>query len=265
MTDLPTLVTNGFQLSSVDPDAKKKLDKNEAKVRLDALTGRIVALQERLFAEGKQSLLVVLQAMDTGGKDGTIRGVFGPLNAIGTRVVSFGKPSELELAHDFLWRVHAHTPERGHIVIFNRSHYEDVLVVRVHGWVDEGTVTARFEHIRGFERLLAERGTKVVKFFLHISAAEQKQRLEERIADSTKRWKFNPGDLAERAKWDQYMKAFEQALVATSTEGAPWYVVPANSKSHRNLLVAGAIVDVLEGMNPRFPEARDDLKKVVIE
>jgi len=265
MTDRPTLVTKGFQLSSVDPDAKGDFDKEQGKVRLDALTARLSALQERLFAEEKRSLLVVLQAMDTGGKDGTIRSVFGPLNAIGTRVVSFGKPSDIELAHDFLWRVHAHTPERGHIVIFNRSHYEDVLVVRVHGWVDEDTIASRFEHIRAFERLLAERGTKVLKLFLHISKDEQKQRLEERIADPTKRWKFNPGDLAERAKWDAYMTAFEQAMLATSTAEAPWYVVPANRKWYRNVLVAGAVVDALEEMKPAYPSASYDSQKIVID
>jgi PPK2 family polyphosphate:nucleotide phosphotransferase len=264
MSDLPVLVTRGFELAHVDPDAKGELDKDEAKERLESLTQRLAELQERLYAERKQSLLVVLQAMDTGGKDGAIRKVFGPLDVMGCRAVSFGKPSERELAHDFLWRVHAHTPERGHIVIFNRSHYEDVIVVRVHGWVDEPTVRARFEHIRAFERLLAERGTRVLKFFLHISREEQKERLEARIAEPTKRWKFNPGDLPERERWDRYMTAFQDALVETSTAEAPWYVVPANRKWYRDVVMAQAVADALEGMKPEYPAPSFDPGKIVI-
>lgn len=260
-----TRVTKGFKLSDVDPDDKRGLDKESAKEALSKLTEKLSALQERLFAEEKQSLLVVLQAMDTGGKDGAIRKVFGPLNAIGTHVVSFGKPSDRELAQDFLWRVHPHTPQRGQIVIFNRSHYEDVLIVRVHKWIDEDTVRSRYEHIKSFEQLLKERGTKVVKFFLHISRDEQKQRLEDRIADPTKRWKFNPGDLPERAKWDEYMLAFEEAMVATSTEEAPWHVIPANRKWARDVIMAQTLVDTLEAMNPVYPEPSYDWKKVVIE
>jgi PPK2 family polyphosphate:nucleotide phosphotransferase len=260
-----TRVTKNFKLSDVDPDAKGKFEKEESREILDKLTVKLSALQERLFAEEKQSLLVVFQAMDTGGKDGAIRKVFGPLNAIGTRVVSFGKPSDRELAQDFLWRVHPHTPERGQIVIFNRSHYEDVLIVRVHGWADSATIERRYEHIRAFESLLAERGTKVVKFFLHISRDEQKQRLSDRIADPTKRWKFNPGDLPERAKWDDYMSAFEHAMVATSTDEAPWHVIPANRKWYRDVLLAETLVETLEKMNPQYPEPSYDWKSVVIE
>ncbi|MFO0618258.1 MAG: polyphosphate kinase 2 family protein [Polyangiaceae bacterium] len=265
MSDRATFVSKGFKLSDVDPDEKGEIDKDDAKAALAGYTDRLAKLQEKLFAEEKQSLLVVFQAMDTGGKDGTIRSVFGPLNAIGTQVHSFGKPSERELAQDFLWRVHPHAPERGQIVIFNRSHYEDVLIVRVHGWADDKTIRARFEHITAFERLLAERRTKVVKFFLHISRDEQKQRLEERLADPTKRWKFNPGDLPERAKWDDYMVAFEDAMRETSTKEAPWFVVPANRKWYRNILVARTLVETLEEMDPKYPEPSYDWTKVVIE
>lgn len=265
MPDLPILVTKDFKLADVDPNDKGDLDKDDAKKLLDAATAKLSGLQERLFAEEKQSLLVIMQAMDTGGKDGAIRSVFGPLNAIGTRVVSFGKPSDRELAQDFLWRVHPHTPERGHIVIFNRSHYEDVLIVRVHNWVDDATIAGRFEHIRAFERLLTERGTKVIKLFLHISRDEQKKRLQERLADPTKRWKFNPGDLPERAKWDSYMKAFEEAMVATATPDAPWYVVPSDRKWCRNVLIANTLVQTLETMNPQYPAPTYDWQTVVID
>lgn len=242
-------------LAAIDPDADGGLDKDAAKEALKAERARIVALQEKLYAEHRRSLLVVLQAIDTGGKDGTIRAVLEGVNPQGCRVTSFKVPNSEELDHDFLWRYHKAAPGRGLIGVFNRSHYEDVLVVRVKNLVPEPVWRARYGLINDFERLLAENGTTILKLFLHISKAEQKERLEARIRDPEKHWKFDPADLVERKSWDAYREAFEDALTRCSTPCAPWHVVPANRKWFRNLVVARTIADTLEAMDPRFPDA----------
>ncbi|HJT15996.1 MAG TPA: polyphosphate kinase 2 family protein, partial [Thermoanaerobaculia bacterium] len=219
--------------------------KDETNTESDELVERLVELQELLFAEHKHKLLVVLQGMDTSGKDGTVRHVTRGVNPSSCRVVSFKKPAEPELEHDFLWRIHPHVPGAGEIVIFNRSHYEDILVVRVHDLVPEKIWKKRYDEINDFERLLAESGTTILKFFLHVSKDEQRERLQERLDDPTKRWKFQHGDLEERKLWDEYVKAYEAVLEKTSTEWAPWIVVPANKKWFRNWVVAKSIVDTL--------------------
>lgn len=244
-----------FDLASVEADADGGLDKAWAKEALDTERARIVALQERLYAERSRSLLLVFQAIDTGGKDGTIRAVLKGVNPQGCAVASFKVPSSEEMDHDFLWRYHARTPGRGMIGVFNRSHYEDVLVVRVKGLVPEAVWQSRYGRINDFERLLTESGTTVLKFFLHISKAEQKKRLEARIADPEKHWKFDPADLVERKSWDAYQQAFADALSRCSTLDAPWLVVPADHKWFRNYVIAKTVADTLAAMDPQFPEA----------
>ena len=246
-------------LSQHDPDDRSafKGDKAAAKAETAKLNARLERLQELLYAEGRHKVLVVLQAMDAGGKDGTIRSVFDGVNPQGVKVASFKRPTPPELAHDYLWRVHSQTPGAGEIVIFNRSHYEDVLVVRVHDLVPESRWRQRYGHIRAFESLLTDEGTRIVKFFLHISKDEQRERLQERIDVPEKRWKFNSGDLAERQLWDEYEAAYEEALAETSTEQAPWYVIPANANWYRNLVVSRILVDLLEGLAMRYPEPDD--------
>lgn len=239
-------------------------DKHAGKKALLGLNNELEALQELLYAESKHKILIVLQATDTGGKDGTIRHVFEGVNPQGVHVASFKKPTEIELDHDYLWRVHARTPGSGQIVIFNRSHYEDVLVVRVHDLVPEARWEKRYEHINNFEKLLADEGTTIIKFFLHISKDEQKERLEERLADPEKHWKFAKGDLAERERWDDYQEAFEAALSRTSTEYAPWYIIPADRKWYRNLVISQVIIDTLNGLDMAYPTAEDDLEGVVV-
>jgi PPK2 family polyphosphate:nucleotide phosphotransferase len=240
------------------------LDKDEGRERLGPLTERLEELQELLWAESKHKVLVVLQAMDTGGKDGTIRHVFDGVNPQGVKVASFKKPTPRELAHDYLWRVHPHTPGNGEIVIFNRSHYEDVLVVRVHELVPKKVWNRRYEQINDFERRLAEEGTTILKFFLHISKQEQKERLRARLDEPDKNWKFSSGDLAERALWDDYQQAYEDVLSNTSTKWAPWYIIPADQKWFRNLLISQILVDTLERLKMRYPEAEEGLDGVVI-
>jgi PPK2 family polyphosphate:nucleotide phosphotransferase len=237
--------------------------KKEGKKVIDSLIGRLDPLQELLYAEHKQKVLVVLQGMDSSGKDGTIRRVFEGVNPEGVRVAHFGKPSEEELSHDYLWRAHKQVPENGEIVIFNRSHYESVLVERVHSLVPEKVWSHRYKDIREFEKILEQDGTLVLKFFLHIDKAEQKKRLEERLADPSKRWKFSVFDVRERKFWSQYMKAYEDALSLTSTESAPWYVVPSNKKWFRDLLVATVIVERLKGLKMQYPKVKVD-KSVTI-
>ena len=210
-------------------------------------------------------VLIVFQSMDAGGKDGTIRTVFEGGNPQGGKGAAFKVPTPEELAHDFLWRIHKQTPGKGEIVIFNRSHYEDVLVVRVHGYAPEEVWKKRYDHIRHFEQLLADEGTTILKFYLHIDLDEQKQRLQERLDDPTKRWKFNIGDLEERKLWPQYMQAFEDAIEKTSTESAPWYVIPANRNWYRDLVISQIIVDTLENLKMKFPAEQEGLDKVVIE
>lgn len=245
-------------LDKMDPNdtgdyKKTEQGKEQAKAITTELIGRLGELQERLYANGERSVLVVLQGMDTSGKDGTIKSVMSGVNPQGCRVASFKAPSDRERAHDFLWRVHYEAPPKGHIGIFNRSHYEDVLITRVHGWVSEKVVKQRFNQINEFEKLLHENGTTILKFFLHISKDEQKERLEERIRDPEKRWKFNEGDVEERKRWEDYMRAFEAVLGATSTDHAPWHVVPANRKWYRNLVVAEAIVEAMNGLKLKRP------------
>jgi PPK2 family polyphosphate:nucleotide phosphotransferase len=239
--------------------------KREVKEELAALRERISDLQARLYAEGRRSLLVVLQAMDTGGKDGAIKDVFRGVNPQGCQVWSFKAPSSEELAHDFLWRYHQKAPARGMITIFNRSHYEDVLVVRVKDIVPETTWRPRYEAIRNFERTLAHEGVVVLKFFLHISKDEQKRRLEARLRKPEKHWKFSSADLAERARWDSYQVAFQDAINATSTAQAPWYVVPADHKWFRNLVIARTIAATLEQMDPHYPPSESGLDSIVVD
>ena len=238
--------------------------KRDVKGELSAHRARIAELQARLFAEQRRSLLIVLQAMDTGGKDGAIKHVFRGVNPQGCRVWSFKAPSTDESAHDFLWRYHLRTPSRGMITIFNRSHYEDVLVVRVKNLVPEAVWRDRYDTICDFERTLARENVVVLKFFLHISKDEQKRRLQARLDDASKHWKFSYNDLKERAFWDDYQGAFEDAVNATSTPFGPWYVVPANKKWYRNLVIARTIADTLEAMDPQFPPAERGLDEVVV-
>ena len=234
--------------------------REEARARVAKLTARLDELQEALYAEGKRAVLVVLQGRDTAGKDGVIRNVFGPLNPQGLSVTSFKAPTPLELAHDYLWRAHQAVPPRGSIGIFNRSHYEDVLVVRVHQLVPESVWRPRYEQIGLFERILAGNGVTILKFFLHISRAEQRERLLSRLGDRKKYWKFSPGDLAERARWDDYTAAYEEALAQTSTPDAPWYVVPADDKHLRDLWVAEVVTAAMERLDPTYPGPPDGLE-----
>ncbi len=237
--------------------------KQETSATFADLRGVAREAQERLWAERRQSLLIVLQAMDAGGKDGTLKHLFRGFNPVGTRVHSFRAPSEEELAHDFLWRVHRHTPAAGEVVVFNRSHYEDVLVVRVHSLVPEAVWRPRYGLINDFEASLTASGTRIVKLFLHISKEEQARRFKKRIEDPAKRWKFRRGDLDERELWDDYMAAYQEAFEQTSTAEAPWYVVPADRKWYRNWAVSQIVLDTLAEMKPEYPPA-EDLEGVVI-
>ena len=259
-------VKPGERLNLHHHDARSTGDyrgEGEAADRTEQLRRRLDALQEQLYAEGSRAVLVVLQGIDTGGKDGTIRHVLGGVNPQGCIVTSFKSPTPPEKAHDFLWRVHAACPPRGFIGIFNRSHYEDVLITRVHGWITDEEARRRMKEIRAFEEMLTRNGTRILKFLLHISKEEQKKRLLERLDDADKRWKFSPQDPKEREYWKAYQKAFEEALSATSTRDAPWYVVPANHKWYRNLVVADTLVQALEDMDPRPPRIRGlDFKKL---
>jgi PPK2 family polyphosphate:nucleotide phosphotransferase len=245
--------------------AGERLSKTDGKSLHAENVEALRELQFKLFAEHRRSLLVVLQAIDSGGKDGCIRRVFGPLNPQGVRVKAFTKPTERELEHDFLWRVHQHTPRKGLIQVFNRSHYEDVLVVRVHGLVDEAVWRRRYDHIRHFESLLADNDTLVVKFLLHISKEEQRERLQARVDDPTRRWKFSSADLAERKRWDDYQAAFHDALVETSTDVAPWYVIPADRKWFRNYAVSTILRELLEAQPMEWPDAEDDIDGLIVE
>ena len=253
------------RLSAFDPDDASAMpgDKDKTKEKSEKIVARLDELQELLFAEHKHKVLIILQGMDTSGKDGTIEHVMGGFDPSGVRVVSFKKPTSVELDHDYLWRVHAQTPGAGEVVVFNRSHYEDVLVVRVHELVPKPVWEKRYAQINDFERMLAENGTILLKFFLHISQEEQKERLQARIADPTKRWKFQHGDLEERKLWPRYQKAYEDALSKTSTKWAPWYVVPANVKWIRNYIVGSVIADALASLKMKYPQP--DLKGVVVE
>ncbi|MFN2167019.1 MAG: polyphosphate kinase 2 family protein [Anaerolineae bacterium] len=256
-----------IDLSQWDPNDKSLYpgSKKEGKAALPGLVHQLRELQARLHAEHKHKLLIVLQAMDTGGKDGTIRHVFTGVNPQGVRVAGFKVPTPEELAHDYLWRIHKHTPGNGEIVIFNRSHYEDVLVVRVYDLVPPERWQPRYEHINAFEKMLADEGTTILKFYLHIDLDEQKERLQARLDEPDKRWKFNTSDLSARKRWPEFMQAYQDVLNKTSTEWAPWYIVPANRKWYRNLVVSNIIIDTLEGLNMAYPEPAEDLDQVVIE
>ena len=229
------------------------------------LNAQLVELQQALYAEHKHKVLVVLQAMDTGGKDGVIRKVFSGVNPLGIHVASFKAPTPAELDHDYLWRVHKRVPAKGELVVFNRSHYEDVLITRVEGWIDDRTAKRRFRQINDFEAMLVEEGTIILKFFLHISKDEQKQRLQERLDDDAKNWKFNPGDLVAREKWDDYQRVYEEAINATSSPHAPWYIVPADRNWVRDLYVCSVLVSTLSGLKMQYPAAPAGLEKMVIK
>jgi PPK2 family polyphosphate:nucleotide phosphotransferase len=249
------------RLADYDADADGGMSKEEGRIKLAKLTAELGRIQEELYAAGEHSVLIILQGMDTSGKDGTIRGVLADVNPQGCRVEAFKVPTEEELAHDFLWRAHRVTPRRGMIGVFNRSHYEDVLVVRVHTLVPEKVWKARYDQINAFENILASNNTIVVKFFLHITKEEQEQRLLEREQDVTKAWKLSAGDWRERERWDEYIAAYQDALSRCSSEEAPWYIVPANRKWYRNLAVCEALVDTLAGYDKSWHKALDAMSK----
>jgi PPK2 family polyphosphate:nucleotide phosphotransferase len=246
------------RLARFDPGATHGWTREKAQTAIAADLVRLADLQERLFAERKQRVLVILQGIDAAGKDGTITHVLSAMNPRGAPVSYFGVPTATELAHDYLWRVHAAVPRKGEVGIFNRSHYEDVLIVRVHELVPKATWSRRYAQINDFERVLSEEGMTIVKFFLVIDKDEQRERLQARYDDPTKRWKVNVGDIEERARWDDYIAAFDEALTRCSTKVAPWYVIPANRKWFRDLAVGEIVADVLEELNPQYPP-RDDL------
>jgi PPK2 family polyphosphate:nucleotide phosphotransferase len=254
-----------LSLADHDPDDTHGLTKDMADRELEKHRPKLDRLQELLYAGKQHALLIVLQAMDAGGKDGTIRHVMSGVNPQSCHVASFKVPTELELAHDFLWRVHKVIPSKGDIGIFNRSHYEDVLIARVHKLVPKSVWWKRYGHINDFERLLADNDVKILKFFLHISKDEQKRRLEERLADPNKRWKVSPADFEERKLWDQYMTAYEVALSKCSAEWAPWYVIPANKKWFRNCAISQIIVEALESLDMRYPKITFDPASIVIK
>lgn len=256
-----------IHLNDIDPRDARTFEgrKRDGRALLPRLTEQLRELQALLYAENKHKVLMVIQAIDTGGKDGAIRHVFTGVNPQGVVVVSFKRPTEHELSRDYLWRVHQHTPATGKIVIFNRSHYEDVLAVRVRNLVPRVKWEKRYGHINDFERMLADEGTTIIKFFLHISREEQAARLQSRLDEPHKRWKFEPGDLEDRALWTHYMAAFEDMLYKTSTEHAPWYIIPANRKWYRNLVISQILINTLESLAMRYPEPHADLDQVVIE
>jgi PPK2 family polyphosphate:nucleotide phosphotransferase len=240
------------------------LSKDEALERLAVTRTRIDVLQQRLYAESTRSVLLVVQAMDAAGKDGTIRNVLTGLNPAGFRVTSFKAPGGPEAQHDYLWRIHQVCPRDGEVAVFNRSHYEDVLVVRVKGFVPEAVWKRRYEHLRNFEQMLTDEGTAVVKVFLHVSKDEQARRFQERLDDPEKRWKFRMGDLEDRALWDEFQRAYEVALSETSTKECPWYVVPADSNSRRNMAVGEILRATLEALDPRIPDPEEGLEGVKV-
>jgi len=254
-----------FSLADIDPRGEGIFaDKEAAKTQTVDDAEAIDLLQERLYAEGKRALLVVLQGTDSSGKDGTIRGVFHHCGPIGVKVTPFKAPTPDDLAHDYLWRIHKCVPARGFIGLFNRSHYEDVLVVKVRKFVSAETIERRYDEINAFEKFLSDSGTRILKFMLHISKDEQAKRLKERISDPTKRWKFNPDDLADRKLWKEFAQAYEVAANRCSTEHAPWYVIPADRNWMRNAIVARIVRWALEEMDPKYPKPDWDPKKIKI-
>lgn len=269
MADLDRYRVNPKKFSLKDYDAKDKTERTGSKEQnteeLSRLATEINALQDVLHAEGKRKVLLILQGMDASGKDGTVRHVFKECDPLGIRLASFKAPSSDELAHDYLWRVHQQVPKAGELVIFNRSHYEDVLIVKVHQWIDDAECKRRYAQINDFERLLTETGTTIIKCFLQISKEEQKKRMQERLDNPLKSWKFNPSDLEERELWPQYMQAYEQAISATSTDHAPWYVVPADSKTNRNLLISRLLLATLKNMKLKYPPVPADYKTISVK
>ncbi|MDZ4769417.1 MAG: PPK2 family polyphosphate kinase [Chloroflexota bacterium] len=255
---------NTFHLADYDPSHRFGMSKSDAKEQESALEARFSELQEMLYAQGQSSLLVILQAMDAAGKDSTIKRVFDAVNPQGVQVTAFKQPSPVELAHDFLWRVHPRVPPKGMIGIFNRSHYEDVLVVRVNNLVAPEVWERRYDHINNFERLVSEGGTRILKFFLHIGKDEQKKRLQDRLDDPAKHWKFSTGDLPVRQQWDEYMAAYEAAIARCHFPHAPWHIVPANEKWVRDTVITKTIVETLESMNLAYPPPEPGLDKIVI-
>ena len=255
---------SAFSSRAANPELSKSKGKALDIKRTDALIKRIAALQSMLYAQRKQKVLLVLQGMDTSGKDGTVRAMFSGVSPMGVSAVAFKGPTDEELDHDYLWRVHQHVPPKGKIAIFNRSHYEDVLITKVQGMIDGGECKRRYAQIRDFERMLAETGTVIVKVFLHISKEEQRERLQERLDDPNKQWKFDPNDIEQRKKWNEYQRAYEQAIRETDQPHAPWYIVPANSKTHRNLVIASLLLETLEGMDLSFPPPHPDLSSFTV-
>jgi PPK2 family polyphosphate:nucleotide phosphotransferase len=255
----------GFTLAGRTTDGADGWERPVAEDRTAELNGQLLELQELLYADARHKVLVVLQALDTGGKDGTIRNVFSGVNPTGVRVASFKKPTDVELSHDFLWRIHQHAPANGEIAIFNRSHYEDVLVTRVLDLVPEDRWRRRYDHIVDFERMLADEGTTIVKVFLHISHDEQRKRLQKRLDDPTKNWKFELVDIENRKHWDDYQLAFDDAIGRTATGFAPWYVVPADRKWFRNLVVSEILVQTIGNLDLAYPAPQPGLDHIVIE
>ena len=258
-------VTDGrFRLVEVDPDSSPGLKhRKRATAELKAQKVKLFSLQERLYAEGKRSVLIVLQGMDTSGKDGTITHVIGNLNPQAVEITAFKAPTPAERRHSFLWRIRRRLPDRGDIGIFNRSHYEDVLIARVHALADAAVIERRYELINRFEKELVRRGTRVVKFCLHISYEQQRDRLLERLVDPDKNWKFKESDVNERAYWDDYQAAYGIAVTRCSTKSAPWYVIPANDKDYRNWAVSRILIETLEDMDPKFPHPRLDIPRLM--
>ncbi len=244
-----------IHLDKIATTAPDKVNKQKAKKELVKIKARLEELQNVLFAESKHSLLIILQGMDAAGKDGAIKNVFGAINPMGCKVTPFKQPTEIENKHDFLWRIHQHVPEKGMIHIFNRSHYEDVLIQRVHNWVDEKVIAQRYSHINNFEQLLSDAGTIVLKFYLHISQKVQLKRLQEREVDPRKKWKYNEGDMKERAFWKDYMNAYEQAFINCST-AAKWTIVPSDQNWYKEYLIAKEVVHVLEGLHMKYPQLK---------
>ncbi len=254
-----------FDLTKMPTEGKIfQPDRQVADDEFKILRDELIEMQRRFYAEGSRKLLVIFQAMDAGGKDGTIRRVFQGVNPQGVRVTSLKAPSKVELAHDFLWRVHQTVPATGMIGVFNRSHYEDVLVVRVHSLVPESIWRPRYKMINDFERMLTETGTTILKCYLHISKEEQRERFQDRIDEPSKNWKFAMEDLAKRELWNDYMAAYEEMLFKTTTDVAPWYVIPADQKWYRNLVVAQLLVHKLRELNPQYPTPEQDLSGIVI-
>ncbi|MBY0412255.1 MAG: polyphosphate--nucleotide phosphotransferase [Burkholderiaceae bacterium] len=256
-----------FALDTLDPGEKPFTggSKTQDKDAVEALAIELDALQNLFYADKRYKLLVVLQGTDTSGKDGTIRGVFGRMSALGVKTVGWKAPTEPELAHDYLWRIHQQVPQAGDITVFNRSHYEDVLVPVVNGWITPEQHLQRLAHINDFERMLSETGTIVLKFLLHISFDEQRERLQERLDDPAKHWKFSMGDIEVRKQWAEYRGAYNTLLNATHTPWAPWTIVPANSKTHRNLMIATVLREVLQNLDLRYPTGDEALKHFTVE